>query len=196
MLPIAPATVALDASSQQLGRDAAQLLHTGRGLPVHAAAHAELGKRLALTQRRARLCRGLKHLIKESKEEQDRQVGVAFSPRTTSLTVLRPRGQKPAEERFFESLENEARAPLACNLFPLCMHVPENGRALPACHSPRFACMNLEPRAFSRMHAPLLAWHCALTPQPFPGMLMRGWCGVVCSPSCAGVQPCSWCRAM
>ena len=40
-------------------------------------------------------------------------MGVAFSPRTTSLTVLRPRGQKPADERFFEKLEEEVRGSLA-----------------------------------------------------------------------------------
>ena len=39
------------------------------------------------------------------------QGAVAFSPRTTSLTVLRPRGQKPADERFFEKLEEEVRPP-------------------------------------------------------------------------------------
>ena len=32
---------------------------------------------------------------------------MAFSPRTTSLTVVRPRAQKPADERFFEKLEAE-----------------------------------------------------------------------------------------
>ena len=77
--------------------------------------------RRAVTQRSAVYCRGLKQLIKESKEEQERQVGVAFSPRTTSLTVLRPRGQKPAEERFFESLEEEART-LSHACLPACMH--------------------------------------------------------------------------
>ena len=61
--------------------------------------------------------RGLKHLIKEAAEEQERQVGVAFSPRTTSLTVLRPRGQKPADERFFEKLEEEVRAGAACTIY-------------------------------------------------------------------------------
>ena len=34
---------------------------------------------------------------------------MAFSPRTTSLTVVRPRAQKPADERFFEKLESEVR---------------------------------------------------------------------------------------
>ena len=56
-------------------------------------------------------CRGLKELIKEAKDEVSQQGAVAFSPRTTSLTVLRPRGQKPADERFFEKLEEEVRRP-------------------------------------------------------------------------------------
>lgn len=58
-------------------------------------------------------CRGLKDLIKEAQQEMEQQGTVAFSPRTTSLTVTRPRGQKPADERFFEKLENQARTPLA-----------------------------------------------------------------------------------
>lgn len=58
-------------------------------------------------------CRGLKVLIKEAQQEMEQQGTVAFSPRTTSLTVTRPRGQKPADERFFEKLENEARNPFA-----------------------------------------------------------------------------------
>ncbi len=44
----------------------------------------------------------------------EQQGTVAFSPRTTSLTVTRPRGQKPADERFFEKLENEARVSPLC----------------------------------------------------------------------------------
>jgi hypothetical protein len=52
----------------------------------------------------------LKDLIKEAKHEIEQQGTVAFSPRTTSLTVQRPRGQKPADERFFEKLEDEVRA--------------------------------------------------------------------------------------
>ncbi|KAK9918747.1 hypothetical protein WJX75_006519 [Coccomyxa subellipsoidea] len=51
--------------------------------------------------------KGLKDLIKEAQQEMEQQGTVAFSPRTTSLTVTRPRGQKPADERFFEKLENE-----------------------------------------------------------------------------------------
>ena len=51
--------------------------------------------------------RGLKDLIKEAQKEIESQGTVAFSPRTTSLTVVRPRAQKPADERFFEKLEAE-----------------------------------------------------------------------------------------
>lgn len=63
---------------------------------------------------RKQICayRGLKDLIKEAQQEMEQQGTVAFSPRTTSLTVTRPRGQKPADERFFEKLENEARTPI------------------------------------------------------------------------------------
>ena len=53
--------------------------------------------------------RGLKDLIKEAQKEIESQGTVAFSPRTTSLTVVRPRAQKPADERFFEKLESEVR---------------------------------------------------------------------------------------
>lgn len=55
--------------------------------------------------------RGLKDLIKEAQKEIESQGTVAFSPRTTSLTVVRPRAQKPADERFFEKLEAEVGSP-------------------------------------------------------------------------------------
>ncbi len=44
---------------------------------------------------------------------------MAFSPRTTSLTVVRPRAQKPADERFFEKLDIEvgSTATLVVNSF-------------------------------------------------------------------------------
>ena len=58
--------------------------------------------------------RGLKDLIKEAQKEIESQGTVAFSPRTTSLTVVRPRAQKPADERFFEKLEIEVGAVHAC----------------------------------------------------------------------------------
>ena len=58
--------------------------------------------------------RGLKDLIKEAQKETESQGTVAFSPRTTSLTVVRtPRASKPADERFFEKLEQEVRDTLS-----------------------------------------------------------------------------------
>ena len=61
-------------------------------------------------QGRAVIDRGLKDLIKEAQKEIESQGTVAFSPRTTSLTVVRPRAQKPADERFFGKLESEVRS--------------------------------------------------------------------------------------
>lgn len=52
--------------------------------------------------------KGLKDLIKEAVAETERSGIVNFSPRTTSLSVLRAGSLKPAEERFFEKLESEA----------------------------------------------------------------------------------------
>ncbi|KAK9825865.1 hypothetical protein WJX81_006134 [Elliptochloris bilobata] len=51
--------------------------------------------------------KGLKDLIKEAVAETERSGTVTFSPRTTSLSVLRAGSLKPAEERFFEKLEYE-----------------------------------------------------------------------------------------
>ena len=53
--------------------------------------------------------KGLKDLIKEAVAETERSGTTTFSPRTTSLSVLRAGSLKPAEERFFEKLEDEVR---------------------------------------------------------------------------------------
>jgi SPX domain protein involved in polyphosphate accumulation len=53
--------------------------------------------------------KGLKDLIKEAVAETERSGPVTFSPRTTSLSVLRAGSSKPAEERFYEKLEYEVR---------------------------------------------------------------------------------------
>ncbi len=60
--------------------------------------------------------KGLKDLIKEAVAETERSGTVNFSPRTTSLSVLRAGSLKPAEERFFEKLESEA-CPVALTVF-------------------------------------------------------------------------------
>ena len=73
-------------------------------LAVSAAMPAATG---CATELLATALRGLKDLIKEAQKEIESQGTVAFSPRTTSLTVVRPRAQKPADERFFEKLESE-----------------------------------------------------------------------------------------
>jgi SPX domain protein involved in polyphosphate accumulation len=53
--------------------------------------------------------KGLKDLIKEATREAEQSGGaVAFSPRTTSLSIVRAaKGADAAEERFFQKLEGE-----------------------------------------------------------------------------------------
>lgn len=53
--------------------------------------------------------KGLKDLIKEAVREAEQSGGaVAFSPRTTSLSIVRAgKGSDAAEERFFQRLEGE-----------------------------------------------------------------------------------------
>jgi len=52
--------------------------------------------------------KGLKDLIKESAKEAETSGPTAFSPRTTSLSIVRASKQADAaEERFFQKLESE-----------------------------------------------------------------------------------------
>ncbi|KAK9807603.1 hypothetical protein WJX72_003876 [[Myrmecia] bisecta] len=53
--------------------------------------------------------KSLKDLIKESAVETERNGPVAASPRTTSLSVLRPNQRKTADDRFFERMDAEIR---------------------------------------------------------------------------------------
>lgn len=54
--------------------------------------------------------KGLKDLIKESAKEAETSGPTAFSPRTTSLSIVRAnKSTDAAEERFFQKLENEVR---------------------------------------------------------------------------------------
>lgn len=54
--------------------------------------------------------KGLKDLIKESAREAETSGPAAFSPRTTSLSIVRASKQTDAaEERFFQMLEAEVR---------------------------------------------------------------------------------------
>jgi len=55
--------------------------------------------------------KGLKDLIKESAKEAETSGPTAFSPRTTSLSIVRAAKKADAsEERFFQKLEVEVRA--------------------------------------------------------------------------------------
>jgi SPX domain protein involved in polyphosphate accumulation len=54
--------------------------------------------------------KGLKDLIKESAKEAETAGPAAFSPRTTSLSIVRAaKTADAAEERFFQKLEAEVR---------------------------------------------------------------------------------------
>jgi SPX domain protein involved in polyphosphate accumulation len=54
--------------------------------------------------------KGLKDLIKESAKEAETAGPTAFSPRTTSLSIVRAaKTADAAEERFFQKLEAEVR---------------------------------------------------------------------------------------
>ena len=56
--------------------------------------------------------KSLKDLIKESSQEQEEngRFGTAYSPRVTSLSVLRADRTQTADERFFLKLDSEASA--------------------------------------------------------------------------------------
>lgn len=55
--------------------------------------------------------KSLKDLIKESAQEQEEngRFGTAYSPRVTSLSVLRADRVQTADERFFQKLDTEVR---------------------------------------------------------------------------------------
>lgn len=65
--------------------------------------------------------KGLKDLIKESARQAETSGPAAFSPRTTSLSIVRAARQTDAaEERFFQKLEAEVRlGPLLPPSFPM-----------------------------------------------------------------------------
>ena len=62
--------------------------------------------------------KSLKDLIKESAQEQEEngRFGTAYSPRVTSLSVLRADRTQTADERFFQKLDAEVCA-------SICLHV-------------------------------------------------------------------------
>jgi SPX domain protein involved in polyphosphate accumulation len=57
--------------------------------------------------------KGLKDLIKDSAKQAEASGPTAFSPRTTSLSIVRAnRLTDAAEERFFQKLEAEVSSPV------------------------------------------------------------------------------------
>ncbi len=65
--------------------------------------------------------KGLKDLIKESAKEAETSGPAAFSPRTTSLSIVRAaKTADAAEERFFQKLEAEVRGRQCCRSCACC----------------------------------------------------------------------------